>query len=40
MIDRPFRIGDRIEIQELDTWGMLLILVCAVPESELVTTAW
>ena len=21
MIDRPFRIGDRIEIQELDTWG-------------------
>jgi small-conductance mechanosensitive channel len=21
MIDRPFRIGDRIEIQDLDTWG-------------------
>ncbi|MCJ7623455.1 MAG: mechanosensitive ion channel [Anaerolineaceae bacterium] len=21
MLDRPFRIGDRIEIQELDTWG-------------------
>jgi MscS family membrane protein len=21
MIDRPFRIGDRIEIRELDTWG-------------------
>jgi MscS family membrane protein len=21
MVDRPFRIGDRIEIQELDTWG-------------------
>jgi len=21
MIDRPYRIGDRIEIQELDTWG-------------------
>ncbi|MGD8750279.1 MAG: mechanosensitive ion channel family protein, partial [Anaerolineales bacterium] len=21
MVDRPFRIGDRIEIQDLDTWG-------------------
>lgn len=21
MVDRPFRIGDRVEIQELDTWG-------------------
>jgi MscS family membrane protein len=21
MIDRPFRIGDRVEIQDLDTWG-------------------
>ena len=21
MLDRPFRIGDRIEIQDLDTWG-------------------
>lgn len=21
MVDRPFRIGDRIEIEELDTWG-------------------
>lgn len=21
MIDRPFRIGDRIEVQDLDTWG-------------------
>ena len=21
MLDRPFRIGDRVEIQELDTWG-------------------
>lgn len=24
MIDRPYRIGDRIEIQDLDTWGDVL----------------
>ena len=22
LIDRPFRIGDRIRIEKLDTWGM------------------